>query len=135
MTMPSFEKKKILVTGASKGLGAVCARAFAAQGAQVVLIARSFDKLEEVRKSFRSDQTHLSLSADFTDLASVRSASTRAMEFTDGVVDVVLHAAGGGLGLKQNLLPSEDLWKLFLVNLGAAAEINRWVAPKMIERR
>jgi short-subunit dehydrogenase len=40
--------KTVLITGASQGLGAATARAMAAQGAEVLLLARSEDKLREV---------------------------------------------------------------------------------------
>lgn len=49
-------------------------------------------------------------------------------------MDIVIHCAGGGMGLKANLLPANDLYQLFMVNLGGAAEINRVVVPGMIER-
>ena len=38
--------KTVLITGASSGIGAGCARKFASQGARVILNARSTDKLE-----------------------------------------------------------------------------------------
>ena len=42
-------------------------------------------------------------------------------------IDIVIHIAGGGLGLKDKLIINEDLLTLLLINLGAAAEINRIV--------
>jgi 3-oxoacyl-[acyl-carrier protein] reductase len=52
-----------------------------------------------------------------------------------GGIDIVLHAAGGGLGLKDDFLKHADFIKLFSLNLGAAAEINRLVVSDMKERR
>lgn len=126
--------KRILVTGASKGLGAVAARAFAERGARIVLISRSQDKLEAVRLSCKDPERHLSIPADFLEMKQVQPAVLRAKDFLGGI-DVVLHAAGGGLGLKDDLLMHGDFLKLFALNLGAAAEINRLVAPEMKERR
>ena len=41
-----MKNQRILITGASKGLGAVAAVAFAERGARLALLARSHDKLE-----------------------------------------------------------------------------------------
>ena len=122
-----------MITGASKGLGAVVAVALAEQGHNLVLIARSREKLEEVRRTCRNSRQHLSISADLLQMAEIPSVIQRARDFLKGV-DVVLHAAGGGLGLKDDLLKSEEFSKLFNLNLGVAAEINRLVVPEMKEQ-
>lgn len=129
-----MHNKRILITGASKGLGAVAAQAFAERGARIVLISRSQDKLEAVRLSCKDPERHLSIPTDFLEMKQVQPAVLRAKDFLGGI-DVVLHAAGGGLGLKDDLLMHGDFLKLFALNLGAAAEINRLVAPEMKERR
>ncbi len=126
--------KRILITGASKGLGAIAAVAFAERGARVVLLARSQDKLEAVRQSCKDSERHLCIPVDLLDMKDISSAVLKAKEFLGGI-DVVLHSAGGGLGLKDYLLMHEDFSKLFALNLGAAAEINRLVAPEMKGRR
>ncbi len=97
-------------------------------------MARSRDQLEEVRTSCRSPEKHLSLSIDLLELKELQSGVKKALEFLGGL-DVVLHAAGGGLGLKDDFLSSEDFQKLFMLNVGAAAEINRLVTPHMKEAR
>ncbi len=129
-----MKNKRILITGASKGLGAVAAIAFAKRGARVVLLARSHDKLEAVRQSCRDPERHLSIPVNLLETKEIEPSVFRAKEFLGGI-EVVLHAAGGGLGLKDDLLTHGDLLKLFVLNLGAVAEINRLVAPEMKERR
>lgn len=129
-----MHNKRVLVTGASKGLGAVAARAFAEQGARVALLARSQDKLEAVRQSCEYPEKHLCVPVDFLDMKQIPTAVQEAKKFLGGF-DIVLHSAGGGLGLKDDLLTHEAFSKLFTLNLGAAAEINRLIAPEMKERR
>jgi 3-oxoacyl-[acyl-carrier protein] reductase len=126
--------KRILITGASRGLGAVAARAFSQSGARLVLMARSGDHLEEVRQSCENPDRHLALAVDLLDLREIEPVVTKAMKFLGGA-DVVLHAAGGGLGAKDDFLSHADLAKLFALNIGAAAEINRVVVPAMKEQR
>lgn len=129
-----MHNKRILITGASKGLGAVAAQAFAERGARLVLIARSQDKMEQVRESCKDPDRHLSIPVNLLEMKEIQPAVHQATEFLGGI-DVVLHAAGGGLGLKGDFLMHGDFLKLFALNLGAAAEINRLVAPEMKERR
>lgn len=131
--MFSLSGKKVLITGASRGLGSVCARAFAKDGATLVLMARSADALEAVQASCNRADDHLAMAVDLTDSGAVENKVREAVDFL-GEVDAVLHVAGGGLGLREPLISSGDLTKLLALNLMAAAEINRLMAPVMIER-
>lgn len=126
--------KRVIVTGASQGLGAVTARALAKEGARLVLFARSPDRLDEVRASCHEPDKHLAVAVDFMNRPDLEKSIHRAMSFLGGV-DIVLHVAGGGLGIKQELFGCEDLWRLFQLNLGTAVEINRLVVPRMKEQR
>ena len=131
--MVTLQGKRILITGASRGLGAVCARAFAEQGARLVLTARSKNTLEEVRNSCHQAADHLAIAVDLTETLSLEKAVHEAVNFL-GPIDAVLHVAGGGLGLREPLISSAGLLKLFSLNVAVAAEINRLVTPAMMER-
>lgn len=129
--MFTLRGKKILITGASRGLGSVCAKAFAEDRATLALLARSEEGLENVRVSCAGE--HLAVAVDLTDGESLAAAVGRVMD-SMGWIDVVLHVAGGGLGLREPLISAEDLSRLFALNVGAAVQINKLVAPAMIER-
>lgn len=133
--MSIHKDKKIIITGASKGLGLVAARALAEKGANLVLMARSGEKLEGARKSCREPARHLCVPVDLIELKQIAAAVERAIEFFGGEVDAVLHVAGGGLGLKSPLLNSDELYKMYALNLAAAAEINRLIVPGMTKRQ
>ena len=98
---------RVLITGASKGLGLV--------------VAEEFEKDCEV---IRFDSKRM----DFT-----RIDPSWMIGLPE--VDAVIHCAGGGLGLRGCYLPASEFYKIFMVNLGGAAEINRMVVPTMQERR
>ncbi len=131
--MFSLLGKKILITGASRGLGSVCARAFAESGATLALMARSEDGLETVRTSCSRAADHRAVPVDLTDSKSLEEKTREVMDFL-GQIDAVLHVAGGGLGLREPLISSDDLFQLLSLNVAAAVEINRLVAPSMIQR-
>ena len=66
--------KTVVITGASDGIGAVAARKLAAQGADVVIVGRSADKLARTADAVRdaSGRDPLTFSSDFTSLDEVR---------------------------------------------------------------
>lgn len=129
----SLSGKRILITGASRGLGSVCAQAFAAQGARLILTARSEADLTAVRESCAEPERHQQHALDLTDFDRLQNVIGDILS-DPTPLDVVLHVAGGGLGLRDPLIGAADLQKLLSLNLMAAAEINRLVAPAMVAR-
>jgi 3-oxoacyl-[acyl-carrier protein] reductase len=129
-----FKDKNILITGASKGLGYVCAKAFEKQGARLVLAARSVDRLEQLKNSFSYPSRHLVLASDLVDQENIKNLVSKGLEHTGGF-DIVLHVLGGGYGFRDPLATWDQLETLYKINIGVAAEINRLVAPGMISKR
>ncbi|HIA66718.1 TPA: SDR family oxidoreductase [Candidatus Poribacteria bacterium] len=131
--MYKLENKKILISGASKGLGYVCARAFADEGAHLVIAARSMEQLEQLRESLPNSERHMSFAADLTQSGKISELVETGESFL-GNFDVIMHVAGGGLGLRDPLLTLEDFRKLYELNVGIAVGINRLIIPRMIEK-
>lgn len=129
----NLENKHFLITGASRGLGSVCAKALSEVGAKLVLMARSKENLDNVKNSCFKPENHLVIPADLTERDQLHSGIDVARGFLKHI-DAVLHVAGAGLGLRDPLLSSEDLYRLFALNVGIAVEINRLVAPDMMTR-
>jgi 3-oxoacyl-[acyl-carrier protein] reductase len=128
-----FEGKCILITGASKGLGYVCAQEFEKRGAQLVMVARSSNKLEQLKSTFSNPEKHLVFSADLLKQDNIQSLVKKGIEHSGGF-DIVLHILGGGYGFRDPLISWEQLDILHKVNVGVAAEINRLIVPKMVEK-
>jgi len=91
-----LDKRTVLITGASSGIGKETARSFASAGAKVLLIARSADKLKEVELELRSSglSAH-SFPLDISDPEAVKTISTRVLEM-HGIPDVIINNAGSG---------------------------------------
>ena len=62
-----FSNKRVLITGASKGLGKAAAIAFEQNGAKLALTARSGEKLEALKNSFADKEKHMVFKLDLLD--------------------------------------------------------------------
>ncbi len=111
-----FEGKTVFITGASSGIGAALAKAFALEGARVALLARRMDKLESVKRDIeaRGGQAML-FECDVTDPDGLRIAAEQTVE-TFGGIDVVLANAGFGVSGPFENLTVEDWRHQFEVN-------------------
>ena len=83
----------ILITGASSGIGAALARAYAARGDACVLVSRRLEALEALRGSLPDADRHRSVVADVTDAAAFAEVARVGIERA-GLPDVVIANAG-----------------------------------------
>ena len=95
---------RILITGASRGLGAVAVEAFQRDGWEVFPFTRTeFDYL-------------------------------KTWNYEIPEVEAIIHCAGGGLGLRGPYLTAQQMYELFQTNLGGSMEINRLAVPAMQQK-
>ena len=115
------DRQVVLVTGASQGIGAATARAFAAAGRSVVLAARNGDRLAEVVSSLGADGAAcLPVATDVTDPDSVEALFARIRD-THGRLDAVFNNAGASMGAKLAGDVTWDEWRRIVsVNLDGA---------------
>ena len=93
--MSQLEGKKALVTGASRGIGREIALEYARQGADVAVLARNAELLEEVAAEIRDlGRTAVVRVADVTDADRVQAAAQEAVDGLGGL-DVLVNNAGG----------------------------------------
>jgi len=86
-----FKGKTVVITGASRGIGAQAARVFAAAGANVALLARSVDSLETLAAEIGGNA--LALACDVADYGAVAAAVQQTVERFGGI-DVLINNAG-----------------------------------------
>lgn len=99
-----------VVTGASSGLGKQMAEAFAAQGADLAILARRFERLEEFAKELKDKYKVkvLPVKCDVTSTESINDAA-KAVEKEYGKVDILLNCAGSSKD-KGVLDMADDEW-------------------------
>jgi NADP-dependent 3-hydroxy acid dehydrogenase YdfG len=89
--MPGLDGKTVVLTGTSQGIGVVIAHALAREGAQLVLAARSGDKLTSVARQLTGRV--LSVPCDIT-VASARQTLVQRVLENFGRVDILVNNAG-----------------------------------------
>lgn len=134
--MAGFENTIVMLTGGSRGVGKRLALGFAAQGARLVLVARSRPELELTQLEIEhSGGCALRVQADVRSFDQMACAVERA-EAHFGPVDVLICAAGiqGPIGPLAEADPKA--WaEAIQVNLTGVFHACRAVLPSMIKRR
>src|SRR6185503_19924415 len=132
--MNELKGKCIVLTGASQGLGAVMARELAAAGADLLLAARSADKLNDVAKTLPGGTRIITQPADVT-LASDRASLIARARSEFGHIDIFFNNAGvEDLGIYAEQDPAV-LQRIVETNLIAPMLLTREVLPQMLARR
>ena len=121
-----FAGKRVLVTGAANGFGAAMAKAFAAQGAALVLADLEADRLREVARSVGAE-AHV---FDQSDPASVERLAAAA-----GELDVLVNNAG--MLVAKPLLETslEEIRRLVETDFIGVARLMQLIGRGMVERR
>jgi short-subunit dehydrogenase len=119
---------RVVVTGASRGIGAAVAADLAGRGARVVLVARSAEALDKVAAELGGE----AFPADLADSSAIE-ALVRSIE-ADGPIDVLVNNAGVDLTGDLVNLADAEIAQLLAVNLSAPMLLCRAVIPGMQRR-
>ncbi|MCM2533182.1 SDR family oxidoreductase [Neobacillus pocheonensis] len=124
--------KTALITGATSGLGYEFVKLFAADGYNLVLVARNKQKLEEIKQSFRSIDVRFVCK----DL-SVPNAAKEVFEEIEeqGIyIDVLVNNAGFGLLGNFDELDIQKQVNMIQLNITALTELTYYLLPKMKQK-
>jgi uncharacterized protein len=123
-----------LVTGASQGLGKVFAHALAARGQNVILVARSRDKLENLANELQQSQPIVAKVIEF-DLASPSAGPRLAQEVRDRKlgVNLLVNNAGFGIRGKFQTLTLQRQMEMVRLNNDAVVELTYSLLPSLME--
>ncbi len=124
-----LQGKVAIVTGASRGLGRAAAEALVEQGANVLAVARSAEKLEELASA--APENVRTQVCDMRDVSAVTALPAMAIDGF-GRLDIVVNNAGiapAGLFLEQE----EQVWdEVIAVNVTAPAVLTRAAGHHMV---
>jgi NAD(P)-dependent dehydrogenase (short-subunit alcohol dehydrogenase family) len=131
----SLEGKRALVTGATKGIGFETCKVLADAGADLVVVGRDAQGLEDVSAAVKkAGRKCLAVSADMSTVEGPRAAAKAALaEF--GTIDILVNNAG--IALNQPLLDiTMESWDTTInVNLRAPFLLAQALVPNMIKQR
>jgi serine 3-dehydrogenase len=135
--MTSLKNNVVFITGASSGIGAACARAFAREGAHLILTARRLERInalaDELRKecSIRAHTAQL----DVRNRAHVDEVLA-ALPPEWQTIDILLNNAGLSRGLDKLYEGSVQDWEEMIdTNIKGLLYMTRAIVPRMVERR
>ncbi|CAN5568299.1 SDR family oxidoreductase [soil metagenome] len=121
--MPDVSSRTALVTGASSGIGAATVRALAAAGLHTVAAARRIDRCRSLAEEVGGEAIEL----DVSDPASVARMAEAA-----GDVDVIVHSAGGALGVERVEDADEEHWTTMVeTNVMGVERVTKALLPAL----
>ena len=130
-----MEKKIVMVTGATSGIGEAYARKFARGGYNVIITGRRKEKLDTLRRELENMGAEvLAMEFDVRERASAR----KAVDFLKGKwanINVLINNAGLALGLDKEYEGSFEDWDTMIdTNIKGLLNMTRFVVPGMVER-
>lgn len=134
MNSSSLEQPRAIITGASSGIGAATALAFAKAGIAVALVSRSPAKLEKIVQQAQNIGVEAkAYSLDLAAIATVKSNMTAiARDFQP--IDILVNNAGMGYTNPLADTPLEDWQQVLNLNLTSVFQSTQAVIPLMRER-
>lgn len=134
--MASLDGKLVFITGASAGIGAACAEAFAQQGCRLLLAARRKDRINALASGLRASHgidCH-TLQLDVRSKQDVDKALT-SLHNDRKEIDILVNNAGLARGLaKLHEGKTEDWEEMIDTNVKGLLYVTRAVLPRMVER-
>ncbi|HVZ82532.1 MAG TPA: SDR family NAD(P)-dependent oxidoreductase [Terracidiphilus sp.] len=132
----SLRGKIVFITGASAGIGAATALAFAAEGARLLLAARRAEKLADVaaRALASGAEAVLTIALDVRDRDAVKQAIENLPQAW-AAIDILVNNAGLSRGLDKLYAGKIDDWEEMIdTNVKGLLYVTRAVTPGMVER-
>lgn len=130
-----MEKKIVMVTGATSGIGEACASKFARGGYNVIITGRRKEKLDTLRRELENMGAEV-LAMEFD--VRERASAHKAVDFLKGKwanINVLINNAGLALGLDKEYEGSFEDWDTMIdTNIKGLLNMTRFVVPGMVER-
>jgi hypothetical protein len=125
-----FGGKVVVITGASMGVGAATARAFASEGARLALVARGREALDRIAAELGAVTEVMAECLDVSDGPGCAAMLERAAQ-RFGRIDVLVNNAGLHIRGHFERVAPEDIARMIEVNLTAPLRLARLVLPHL----
>ncbi|OHD84466.1 MAG: short-chain dehydrogenase [Sulfuricurvum sp. RIFCSPLOWO2_02_43_6] len=126
-------KKRIIITGASSGLGEALALYYASDKNQLVLIARREDRLTDVAVRCRVKGAEVeTIIADVNDFERMREIGKHLCE---NPIDRIILNAGVSVGHSAGVTPFEDFERVFKTNFLSVHALLEPIIPKLMTQK
>jgi len=123
----------ILITGASSGFGAACAREFARKGCVLVLVARRLERLQALQQELAPAETYIA-QLDVTAPKALEAVFDSLPEKCREI-DVLINNAGLALGIEPAQEANFDDWQTMVdTNITGLLRVTRFFLPGMVKR-
>jgi short-subunit dehydrogenase len=126
-----WKDRNVLLTGASRGLGAMIARTLAAKGANLVIAARSAEPLRALAAECTGVRV-LAVPCDVGDAAALGALVEAAEAF--GPIDILINNAGIEHAAPYETIPVETIEQIVRVNLVGPMVLTRLMLPHLLAR-
>lgn len=135
MNLFDLTGKVAVVTGASSGLGADAARAYAEYGADVALLARRLDRLESLAAEIeKTGRRALAVACDVSDEASVKAAVKQVIDHF-GKADILLNDAGVAVPGTVEEIEAGDWDRAMAINVKGMYLMCKYIVPHMRKQK
>lgn len=130
-----MNRKIVLVTGATSGIGKGCAKRFAQGGYDVIVTGRNVEKLNQLKNDLEGEGAHvLTLAFDVRDREAARKA-VESMPEEWKAIDVLINNAGLACGLEPEYEGNFDDWDQMIdTNIKGLLTMTRLIVPDMVSR-
>ena len=124
-------KRRVIITGGSRGIGAACVKKFTDAGDSVVFL---YHERHDAAKALTEQTGSFAISADLSDMEAAQAAVSQAVAHLGGVDVLVSNAGVAYMGLFHEM--SDRQWRRVVdTDLSAAFVAGRVVAPSMIHQK
>ena len=128
--MNDFKQKVVVITGAGSGIGQASAKRFAAEGARVVLVGRTQDKLDAVAKTLPDPDKVLVRPTDVSQVDEVAGLFADVIDRFNQV-DVLVNNAGVASGGLISDVTDEDWKRVMSINVDGVFHCTRAAMPHL----
>ncbi len=135
MSRDFLEEKVVIITGASSGIGAACAKEFSKRGARVAMAARNLEKMQEIEKDIKNSgckaiavKTDVTIEEDCKNLI-----ETVVKQF--GTIDILINNAGISMRALFEDLHLDVIRKLMNVNFWGSVFCTKHALPHLLKSK